>query len=68
MSKPTPGSDAAIKAGCTCPVLDNHHGRGFFWGTATVFWIGETCLLHAKRKDADEPINRRRKRRTTPGR
>ena len=27
-SKPNPGSDAAIAQGCTCPVIDNHHGRG----------------------------------------
>lgn len=27
MSIPNPGSDAAIKMGCTCPVLDNAHGR-----------------------------------------
>ena len=25
---PNPGSDAAIEAGCTCPVLDNGHGKG----------------------------------------
>lgn len=24
---PYPGSDAAIAAGCTCPVLDNGHGN-----------------------------------------
>lgn len=27
MTKPNPGSDAAIKAGCTCAVLDNNHGK-----------------------------------------
>lgn len=26
---PTPGSDEAIKIGCTCPVMDNAHGKGF---------------------------------------
>lgn len=26
---PKPGSDAAIKAGCMCPVLDNAHGIGY---------------------------------------
>ena len=24
---PNPGSDAALDLGCTCPVLDNGHGR-----------------------------------------
>lgn len=25
---PNPGSDAAIKQGCTCPVYDNARGKG----------------------------------------
>ena len=28
MSVPNPGSQAAVDAGCRCPVIDNHHGRG----------------------------------------
>ena len=24
-----PGSKEAIAAGCTCPVIDNHYGRGY---------------------------------------
>jgi hypothetical protein len=47
---PKPGSDAAIEAGCTCPVLDNHHGHGFVMGGETVFWISEKCPLHCKTK------------------
>lgn len=27
---PNPGSLEAVSKGCTCPVYDNHHGRG--WG------------------------------------
>ena len=27
-SAPNPGSDAAIERGCTCPIIDNHYGRG----------------------------------------
>ncbi len=48
-----PGSDKAIKAGCTCPVLDNAHGRGA-WGThdkpnsEKMFWISGDCPLHAE--------------------
>ena len=26
-----PGSDAAIEHGCTCPRMDNGHGKGFLW-------------------------------------
>lgn len=39
---PNPGSDAAIDAGCTCPVLDNAHGRG----VNGLYWIAANCPLH----------------------
>lgn len=29
---PAPGSAKAVKMGCTCPVLDNAHGRGYMGG------------------------------------
>lgn len=45
--RPNPGSDEAIKAGCTCPVFDNHHGRGFLRGGAPVFWITSGCPIHS---------------------
>ncbi len=38
-----PGSDAALDAGCRCPVLDNEHGRGMAPG---VFVMNEDCPLH----------------------
>lgn len=38
-----PGSDEAIEAGCTCPVLDNAHGEGRGDGT---FWISGDCPIH----------------------
>lgn len=43
---PNPGSDEAIKQGCKCAVLDNHHGQGFFMAGAFQFWITEDCPLH----------------------
>ena len=46
-----PGSDAALDAGCTCPVLDNGHGRGA-WTNAkgdAVFWLNNDCPLHGER-------------------
>lgn len=43
---PTPGSDEAIKQGCTCPVLDNAHGRGAY-GKEDTFWISSDCPIHA---------------------
>lgn len=46
-----PGSDEAIAAGCTCPVIDNGHGRGYMGGVTddkgqTVFVISGDCPLH----------------------
>lgn len=44
-----PGSKEAVDAGCTCPVIDNHYGRGY-WGDGEKygFVISETCKLHVK--------------------
>jgi hypothetical protein len=40
---PPPGSDAARDAGCTCPVLDNGHGRGRGGGE---YVVNHECPLH----------------------
>jgi hypothetical protein len=42
--KPNPGSDAAIELGCTCPVLDNAHGRH----DDGLFWITSDCPVHGE--------------------
>jgi len=48
---PNPGSDAAIKQGCTCPVLDNGHGRGVGGnGEKYGWWATEDCPLHGKKE------------------
>jgi len=48
---PNPGSDAAIKQGCTCPVLDNGHGKGVGGnGEKHGWWITEGCPLHGKKE------------------
>ena len=54
-SVPSPGSKEAQKKGCTCPVMDNHHGKGFpYPGVDTpAFWINGNCPLHANRKDTE---------------
>jgi hypothetical protein len=39
---PNPGSDEAIKLGCTCPVMDNAHGRR----ADGLFWIVADCPVH----------------------
>ena len=47
---PNPGSKAAIKKGCICPVLDNNHGRGIPWPDCkkNVFWVNTNCKIHSK--------------------
>ena len=42
-----PGSDAAIKKGCTCPVLDNGRGNEEL-GRIGGFWISQDCPVHCK--------------------
>ena len=50
---PAPGSDAAIKAGCTCPAEQNAGGRGVpcKWDSAgnettRAYWITNNCPVH----------------------
>lgn len=51
-----PGSDAAIKAGCTCPVLDNAHGKGYLGGVRNrdtgeiMFVYNLACPVHKEPK------------------
>ena len=42
---PNPGSEEAIKRGCSCAVLDNAHGRGYM-GQPGIFVYSEGCPLH----------------------
>lgn len=46
---PPPGSDAAYRMGCTCPRMDNRHGRGAYVDRQTgepVYWYTSGCPLH----------------------
>mgnify|MGYP001581090404 CR=1 FL=1 len=43
---PNPGSDEALRLGCTCAVLDNNYGRGFPWGGGPSFLVNTECPLH----------------------
>ena len=44
-----PGSNAAVKAGCTCARMDNAYGRGAMGSTpgTRMFWISGDCPMHA---------------------
>ena len=46
----TPGSAEATAAGCTCPVIDNHHGQGVPTKDGPAFWTVPGCPLHGKVK------------------
>lgn len=43
---PNPGSPEAVEKGCTCPIIDNHHGEGFPLEGIRTFWIEATCKMH----------------------
>jgi hypothetical protein len=48
---PNPGSKESIDQGCTCPVMDNHHGKGRpvtgpDGKMETAFWVDAACPLH----------------------
>jgi hypothetical protein len=47
---PNPGSEEAQAQGCTCPVWDNHYGRGYM-GQPNVFVRVEGCPLHGVAQD-----------------
>ena len=49
---PSPGSAEAVKAGCTCPVLDNHHGTGMPYPDGPRFWITAGCPVHDPKEAA----------------
>lgn len=50
---PAPGSDAAIDAGCKCPVMDNGYGKGFM-GIEGYYVIAEGCPVHPTVRDEVE--------------
>jgi hypothetical protein len=50
MSIPNPGSDQAVKLGCTCPRIDNCRGKGIMIEGVVQFWVSENCSLHGTRR------------------
>lgn len=42
---PNPGTREAFYAGCTCAVMDNHHGQGYR-GRTGVFVYTVGCPVH----------------------
>ena len=46
---PNPGTQEAIDAGCTCPVIDNCHGEGYRHQKGVFIYV-RGCPLHDKEK------------------
>ena len=57
---PAPGSDEAIAMGCTCPVLDNNHGKGYTLGPdgEVLFCYTVGCPVHEVKVATDESDRR----------
>ena len=53
-STPNPGSPEAVSAGCTCPVMDNAHGKGFMFCGQLAFYMAGDCPLHGDKKNYPE--------------
>ena len=43
---PSPGSEEAVKKGCSCPVIDNHYGKGIPFPKGIEFIVHYDCPLH----------------------
>jgi len=56
---PNPGSDEALYDGCTCPVMDNAHGQGWFVDGKHQFWRDQDCPLHnpEKKREVNDDKN-----------
>lgn len=45
-----PGSDDALRRGCTCPVIQNTMGRGAFMDSnEAVYRVSKSCPLHGEK-------------------
>ncbi len=53
--KPNPGSPEAVKAGCKCPISDNHYGQGIpNKNGAPLFWYSGDCPIHKIEEEEEE--------------
>jgi len=57
---PNPGSAEAFALGCTCPILDNHHGAGVVINGERNWTRNVRCPLHGTQAaDAEEADDER---------
>lgn len=52
MTKPNPGSDEALRMGCTCPQIDNHYGKGHQEDPGR-FMVNGHCPVHGNESKAN---------------
>lgn len=53
MREAKPGSDAAVRKGCRCPILDNGHGRGYLGDGDKFGWVIDcNCPMHGEASNA----------------
>lgn len=64
MQMDNPGSEKAIKKGCTCNPMNNHYGKGFNpRDHGPIFWKDPDCPLHgADIESLKEIINGKQER------
>lgn len=53
---PNPGTKEALDLGCTCPIMDNAHGKGIPLPNKKgeieyCFWYSGDCPVHVYRKE-----------------
>lgn len=46
---PNPGTKKAIEKGCTCPIMDNSYGKGYY-GQGGIFITNVGCKVHDVKK------------------
>ena len=51
--EPRPGTQDALDAGCTCPVIDNRYGKGY-GGLEGVYCYTTGCPVHWPKEEEDE--------------
>lgn len=52
---PPSGSPEAVAMGCTCPVMDNGHGKGWLGNGEQFGWmVAEVCPLHGQAQEGEK--------------
>jgi len=58
MKKPPPGSETAVRQGCTCPSTANNYGKGVSYQDRVIWYIDHNCPLHGSRPKLAIPTHK----------